>query len=329
MTDIDDRIGALERELAALRAELASRPAAPAPTTATAHTDRSLAEEINRRSLLRKTGVAVAGAAAGGLVLAGTQASPVAAASGDNFIIGDSNTAGTDTSSLSAAPVPTNGALGASGATLVLTNTNTTSGIIHSPLRLTINALTSGSSIVATQPTATSGHSGSLIAAFTTAPTGSTGADANGFIDLFFCHRGMDKDAAITRTWGKVHTSGNANYVQYLTTPQRLVNTRTSAKPTDNSTNEFTLSAAPSDAVGFIGTITVTDNTSDGNYVSVYNGDLATIASPQFSQVNAGQGQTLATGLTVAFGAAKKIKVYCFKSTHVLIDVAAWVVTGG
>ena len=314
MVDIDERLAALETELATLRSQLAARPAAPAGH----HTPRAstVAEEVNRRSLLRKTGAAIAGAAAGGLVLATTQSSPAAAAAGGNFILGQSNTADAAQTSLTSS-IGTG-----TGVTLLLTNTSSNGTAPHPPLQLAPNS-------TAATPNASSGESGSLLALYTKQPTNILDPNgADGYIDMFFCHRGIDKSASVPRTWGKVHTSANANSLQFLSTPSRLVNTRTLAKPADNSTNEYTLTGAPADAVGFVGTITVTDTTSNGSYVSVYNGDLATIADPQFSHINAGLGDTLATGLTVGLGASKKIKVYCFKSCHILVDVAAWVVTG-
>jgi hypothetical protein len=314
MPEIDDRLTALEHELTELRRQLATRDRAG--TTTMSPPASSVAEEVNRRSLLRKTGVAIAGAAAGSLVLAGTQAGPAGAAAGGSVIMGASNSAdATQTSLTSSIGTGT-------GVTLLLTNTSSNGTAPHPPLQLTPDAS-------AAVPSASSGESGSLLALYTKQPTNifdPNGSD--GFIDMFFCHRGIDKSASVPRTWGKVLTSSNANFMQFLTTPSRLVNTRTSAKPADNSTNEYTLTGAPTNAVGFVGTITVTDTTADGSYVSVYNGDLATIASPQFSHVNAGLGQTLATGLTVSLGASKKVKVYCFKSANILIDVAAWVVTG-
>lgn len=300
MADIDDRLAALEQELASLRAQLAARDHAP---TAAPAAPTSIADEVNRRSLLRRTGVAIAGAAAGGVVLAATQASPVAAANGDPVLQGVSNTY-TGSTVLNAT----------STATALILNGRSDSGNLANngpaPLRIAKQFTSNG------KPTSDWGITGSI---------GSI-AKSDGAADLWYCHAGSDKSSDV---WGRVLTSANANYIQYLATPQRLVNTRTTAKPADGSTNTYVLSGAPTNAIGFIGTITVTDTTSDGSYVAVYNGNLATIADPQFSHVNAGLGQTLATGLTVGLGAAKSIKVYVFKSCNILVDVAAWVVTGG
>jgi hypothetical protein len=83
MTDnVNDRIAELEAQLAALKADV--RSAAP---------DGGSVDEdaVNRRSLLRKTGMALAGVAAGGYVLA--QASPAGANVGDGLSldIGEAN----------------------------------------------------------------------------------------------------------------------------------------------------------------------------------------------------------------------------------------------
>jgi hypothetical protein len=304
MTDIDDRLAALERELASLRSQLAARDAEPSSRATAA---RDLAEEVNRRSLLRRTGAAIAGAAAGGVVLAATQASPVAAANGDPVIQGQSHTY---TSTLQLISTSTNQTLNVEGRANFVTLANNG----PAPFRIGQQASTTG------RPFGNWGDTGSL-ASVVRATSGIPPAD------LWFAHAGTDK-ASGSEVWGRVHTSGNANYLQFLATPERKVNTRTGARLADNSTTTFVLAGAPSDAVGFVGTITVTDTTSNGSYVSVYSGDTATIADPQFSHVNAGLGDTLATGLTVGLGASKSIKVYVFRSCHVLVDVAAWVVTG-
>jgi hypothetical protein len=305
MTDIDDRLAALEQELAVLRAQLAGRadppPAPAAPAT------RDLAEEVNRRALLRKTGAAIAGAAAGGVVLAAAQASPVAAANGDAVLQGQSHTY---TNTLELITTSTNQTLYLEGRT----NFSTLANNGPAPLRLGQQASSTA------RPLGSWGNTGSL-ASVLRSTTGFPPAD------LWFAHAGTDK-ASGNEVWGRVHTSNNANSLQFLATPERKVNTRTGARLGDNTTTTFALAGAPSDAVGFVGTITVTDTTSNGSYVSVYNGDNATIADPQFSHINAGLGDTLATGLTVGLGASRSIKVYVFKSCHVLIDVAAWVVTG-
>jgi hypothetical protein len=305
MADIDERLALLEQELASLRAQLASQAAAPqtAPARPASIAPASVAEEVNRRSLLRKTGAAIAGAAAGGVVLAATQASPVAAANGDPVNQGEAHTYA---SSLFLTGNSTNTALVVSG------RSDSTNLANNGPAPLRINKQFTSNG----KPTSDWGITGAL---------GSI-ARSDSAADLWYCHAGSDKSSD---TWGRVLTSANANFIQYLSTPQRLVNTRTTAKPADNSTNTYTLAGAPTNAVGFIGTITVTDTTSDGSYVSVYNGNLATIADPQFSHVNAGLGQTLATGLTVGLGASRSIKVYVFKSCNIIVDVAAWVVTGG
>jgi hypothetical protein len=160
----------------------------------------------------------------------------------------------------------------------------------------------------------------------TTTPTGLLSFD--GRSDLFYCHRGADKANTVTREWGKVFTSANANYTQYLSVPARAADTRGGTKPIDGSTTTVVLTGVPANAVGVIGTVTITDTTSPGSYLSIYNGDVATIASPGFSHVNAGLNQTVATTFTSALGASHSLKIYAFKSAHVIIDVAAWVVTG-
>ncbi|MSX87114.1 MAG: hypothetical protein F2754_06980, partial [Actinobacteria bacterium] len=98
MDDLEQRLATLEAELAAMRAQIAASPARPSVSPVAQ--SPSVAEEVNRRALLRRTGVAIAGAAAGGLVLAGTHASPAGAATGGNFILGQSNDANTDQTSL-------------------------------------------------------------------------------------------------------------------------------------------------------------------------------------------------------------------------------------
>jgi hypothetical protein len=81
MTDpINDRITELESELAALKAEIRGH-------------DKSSEEPVARRALLRKTGAAIAGVAAGGYVL--SQASPAAAADTDPITIGSAINTGT------------------------------------------------------------------------------------------------------------------------------------------------------------------------------------------------------------------------------------------
>src|SRR5262245_14336219 len=77
----DHEVDELRRELAALRAEVdelrAERRTVPVDPATT--TD----EVTDRRALLRRAGVAAAGAVAGGAALALGQASPAAAADGD------------------------------------------------------------------------------------------------------------------------------------------------------------------------------------------------------------------------------------------------------
>jgi hypothetical protein len=82
---VDDRITALEAQLAALKAQVG-------PAAATGEAGPGSDEVVARRSLLRKTGVAIAGVAAGGYVL--TQASPAGAGvlDGQPVDIGEVNT---------------------------------------------------------------------------------------------------------------------------------------------------------------------------------------------------------------------------------------------
>lgn len=295
MSDVERRIAELEAQLAELKATVAESPARRKATSAAA-------DEVNRRALLRRGGLAIAGAAAGGAALVAT-AQPAAAADGDPVVIGENN-------------------LGTSTTILRTTGPNQTLDIRGrltapfgpAPLRITQQLQTNYT------PTRADGwgDTGSLASV----------VRADGAADLWYAHAGEDKTAANQNEWGRVQTSQNSNYLQFLQIPARVVNTRSGAPVADSSTTTFTLSTAPADAVGAMGTITLVDASAPGAFLSVYNGSLATIASPEFSHVNGGPGVNAATTFVVALPAAKTIKVYAFRSCHILIDIAAWVVTG-
>ena len=178
MEQVEDRLAALEAELAALRAQVASTRARPASAPATS----SVAEEVNRRALLRRTGVAIAGAAAGGLVLAGTQASPAGAADNGAVLQGQAHTY---TSTLTLATTSTNPTLVVEGRSNIFTPAS------NGPAPFRIGQMFSSTN----RPLDTWGDTGSLASVVRT----DSGAD------LWYAHAGTDKTT--NEVWGRVHTS--------------------------------------------------------------------------------------------------------------------------
>ena len=293
MSEMHDRITQLEAELAQMKRRLSEPVSATKPTTRL--TDN--AAEVNRRALIRKGGLALAGAAAGGAALLVAGASPATAANGDPLLVGQTNSATVKT--------------------ILRTTSGSTQVLELDPASSTVAPLRLLQQITSAAPLAGAGDTGSL----------ATRLRNGGGADLWFAHAGDDKSASGAITWGRVLTSAYANYTSFLATPARKADTRSTAKPVDGSTSTFVLTDVPASAVGCIGTITIADTTSPGSYASVYNGDVATIASPQFSHVNAGASESVATTFSSALGASHSLKVYVFKSCHVLIDIAAWIVT--
>jgi len=244
----------------------------------------------------------IAGAAAGGAALI-ANAQPVAAANGDAITVGGDNV-GTLTTTIRTT---------AANQTLFVQGRSGFSG--PAPLRIVQQLQPDG------MPTKADGwgDTGSL-ASIVRSDSGT---------DLWYAHAGQDKTDANQNVWGRVQTSQNSNFVQFLSTPTRVLDTRSAGGPVAaNSTNTYILSAAPADAVGVMGTITLVDAQSPGAYLSLYAGNIATIESPSFSNVNAGPGVNAATSFIVSLPTTKQIKVFASSVCQILIDVAAWIVTG-
>jgi lysophospholipase L1-like esterase len=78
--------------------------------------------------------------------------------------------------------------------------------------------------------------------------------------------------------------------------------------------------AAPAGAVAVTGTITMVAPFSSG-YLT---GSVCGAVAGQTSSVNAAQGQTMATSLTVALSAGGTVCINSFSSTHTLFDTTGW-----
>lgn len=302
MDDVNERVAQLEAELAELKSLVAGRreiAERPSP---------SISEEVNRRAMLRRGGLIIAGAAAGGAALAAT-ATPAAAVDGLAITQGAVHT-GLLTTTIRT--TSTNQTLEVEGRANLLTIAS------NGPAPLRIGQQFSSTN----KPLATGwGNTGSL----------ATIVRSDNGADLWYAHAGADKATGSNpQVWGRVQTSVNSNYLQFLPLPARALDTRVAPNTilADNSTNTYTLSTAPADAVGAMGTITLVDASAPGSFLSIYAGDQTAPSPINFSNVNANPGNNAATAFVVSLPTTKQIKVYAFKSCHVIIDIAAWVVTG-
>ncbi len=123
--------------------------------------------------------------------------------------------------------------------------------------------------------------------------------------------------------------------LRMLATPERAYDSRPGkgssssqkGKLTDNEVRVIDLTAEtsfPAGAAGALLNITVTETEVAGGYLTVFSNDLTT--TPKTSTVNwFGSNQNIANGATISTDAAGKIKIFCRKSTHVVVDVTGYV----
>lgn len=285
-----DRIAALEAQVAALSARLDAGVRRGRPSAEDA-TD----EPLDRRALLRRSGIALAGLAAAPLLLA----DPAAAATGNPVVAGSPTNAANpgDVTRLSAAnhakPV----------LEVVNTDTGATSDAAQPIVRLSsASAERSVSAVV--------GDRGDL-------------AISDGFF-LNFAHTGAatgDPDVA----WGNVFTSQFANFVEVLATPRRILDTRTGAGTSGNTSKRaggselvVDLSGIVVDGLAVFGNLTVTEPEGNG-FLATYP---ASRPNPLTSSINYSRAQTIANFALVGLS-DDSFTIFTSQRTHIIFDVVA------
>ncbi|GAB4104834.1 hypothetical protein AB0C42_30775 [Micromonospora taraxaci] len=267
---------------------------------------------MNRRRLLRRAGTVAAGVA-GTTVVGAAVAAPAQAAPGDPVVQGASNAAGATTTELTST---------GTGPTLRLANTSTT----------TSNGL------VLARPALQLTPSGDLL--HSDSPGGSIGMDTQSNIQVVAEYGG-----------GKyleyVHTTGNSNQIVPVS-PQRVIDTRSAASrarilnkssTTLDSSGRLrdgqTIHVNLSDFVYFgdalFGNLTVTTAVASG-FVQIFPYDTPRPAN--FSNINYLTNQVVANSFMSGVGylndeATDVISIYAARTTHIIIDVVAFVVGVG
>ncbi|NYH44119.1 hypothetical protein HNR22_003846 [Micromonospora jinlongensis] len=267
---------------------------------------------VNRRRLLRRAG-AVAAGVAGTTVVGAAAATPAQAAPGDPVVQGATNAAGNSTTALTST---------GTGATLRLENTSTT---------------TSGDTVLA-RPALQLTPSGDLL--HPDSPGGSIGM-------------GTDSNIQVVAEYGGgkyleyVHTTGNSNQIVPVS-PQRVIDTRSAASRTrilnassttldssgrlrDGQTIHINLSDFVYFGDAVFGNLTVTTAVASG-FVQIF--PYGTPRPANFSNINYLPNQVVANSFMSGIGyqndnATDVISVYAARTTHIIIDVVAFVVGVG
>lgn len=284
MSDDADRIAALEAQVAALTARL------DAARRATHSVDDRAS--LDRRTMLRRGGFALAGLAAAPLVLT----EPAAAATGNPVTAGATTSANPGDVTVLTAANPDEP---------VLEVVNTDPGVTTSGAQPVIR-LTSAS---ATRPVgAQIGDRGDL-------------AISDDFF-LNFAHTGASTgDAQVL--WGNVYTSQFANFVEILTQPRRVLDTRTgagtsgsTAKRSAGSETVVNLSGIVVDGLAVFGNLTVTEP-EGGGFLSTYP---AVRPNPLTSSINFSRSQTIANFALVGL-VDDAFTIFTSQRTHIIFDV--------
>lgn len=272
----------------------------------------------DRRALLRRSGVVLAGAA-GALAVTGR---PAGAAPGDPLLLGSANDAG------AAATRLTGGS--AAQPALLLTNPATAS---------TAEAQYAAAALRLAPSTAGAGLDPLSAGAGDLASSGEL---------LHYAHTSASADGAAVV--GAVYTSAFANHLAFVT-PRRVLDTRPgppseSGSPNDRRTRVvdgafdaagrlvggrslvLDLSGLVSSGTGVLGNLTVVGPVGSGNLTAypTPGGPVVTDGSdrPAASNVNFVRGQAIANFAALGLGDLARVTVYTTTTCHVLFDVAAF-----
>ncbi|MDG4806899.1 hypothetical protein O7634_09055 [Micromonospora sp. WMMD1120] len=264
---------------------------------------------VNRRRLLSRAGTVAAGVA-GTAVAGAAVAGPAQAAPGDPVVQGATNAAGATTTSLTST---------GTGPALRLANTSTS---------------TAADGTVLARPALQLTPSGDLL--HSDSPGGSIGLDTYGNIQLV-TEFGGDKYLDY------VHTSANSNQIVPVA-PQRVVDTRSagsrarivnassttldsSGRLRDGQTIHIDLSDFVFYGDALFGNLTVTTAVASG-FVQVF--PYGSPRPQNFSTINYLTNQVVANSFMSGIGFdADYISVYAARTTHIIIDVVAFVIGVG
>ncbi len=292
----DERVAALERQVAALSGELA-------------------AQRYDRRALLRRTGAAlVAGAA--GVVALPTAAS---AAEGDALLLGRPNDAG---------PVPTVLTGGGAGPTLALDNPASSGGGVAAALRLSPGPSAAGLDPATAQAGDLASSAELLWYAHTSAAAGGTAATGAVYTSAFANHLEFlaePRRVLDTRPGAAIDENGSPDdrrtrvVAGQFTSAGRLRAGRALV---------LDLSGLIVGGAGVFANLTVVTPTGDG-FLSAYPtpaGDPRSdgLDRPAASSINFSRGTpALANFALVRLGAGNRISIYTTTDAHVLLDLTA------
>lgn len=324
-SDAEHRLHQLEVKLARLE-ELLHRPAHPVPQDLEQPAlDDESGGSYPRRALLRRGGVALAGAA--GLLVLPRLAGNAAAATGADAVLGEANSASAQTGLTASS----------SDASLALANTTTTTATVSgqsvtegvAPLNLVPSVSAAG--VAAVLPDLATSLPGDLFA---------SGIDSsNPYSLLYFTHEGASSADGGEAIPGTVYTDFFASMLS-LVQPFRVLDTRSSAtRPSGVSYDSagrvpagtvltVDLSAYVVYGYGVVGNLTCV-NTESVGYLTAYPGGTR----PATSSVNwTGPDQTVANFALVALGTdssgnpTNSFDIYARNPTAILFDVTGFLV---
>ncbi len=351
MSELHDRIAALEAELTALKAAVGPAPTTAIGTTGVATgTDATVVElpaGSSRRALLRNLAVGSAAAAAAGVGVVAA-AGPAAAADGGNFVLGQLNNDATATTRLNN---PTSASPGVGVGLLVQSGTSAPPGgsdlsavggwaLNDGGVTIGVyghSARTGGSGLLGR---GTAGYGATLqgnIAALrlqtsgTVAEVTSISHNAGELImtnegDLWYCPQGPG-------TLRKVASQASAGQLHLLASPVRVYDSRTGDGRLTNAVRTVSLAtgitgtpppaAVPAGATGALISLTI-DATIGGGFLSVFSN---AVTFPGTSNINwFAAGQTLAVTTVSAVDSNARVKVQAGGGggTQVIIDVIGY-----
>lgn len=314
MEHTEDRIAALEARVAALQARLDARE--QAPDGPNGHEPR---RPVDRRALLRGAVAGLAGAAAAPALLV----RPVAAATGDPLLIGSTANATSTTDA----------------ETRLTATNNPATPVLHLKNDAALTSENGARSVLRIAPSAgfvdpSVGDVGDLMVSDLTTSTPSTQGGAY----LNFAHTGSTSgDSEVF--WGNVYTSAFASFIQFLSNPVRVLDTRTGTGQRLNAQQSIVINLGESAGtvppggrqiapqglvtfgIGAIVNLTAVSPLGTG-FLSVWPSG----PRPNASALNFVKAVNIANFSIVALAPTDSFLVFASQTTHVLVDVIGFVV---